>query len=152
MIEEYLKRACENNGIGQIHDKIMSASGLLPKETLELVKIPLENINKEIYEKREEERQANLQTAENTLEMKEDIKIVIRNQNEYIEILKGQNQLMKNMFLSSEDSVNVQKEIMQILQEQGECDDTFKDKGLDVTIQAVFMAIQIWLKSRGIDF
>ena len=56
------------------------------------------------------------------------------------------------MFVSGEDGVVVQKEIMKILQEQGETDSTFKDKGLDAGIQAVFLDIQIWLKSRGIDF
>lgn len=100
----------------------------------------------------DETRQAAIETAENTAEMKQDLKIVIHNQNNYIKMLEYQNQLLKNMFVSGEDGVVVQKEIMKILQEQGETDSTFKDKGLDAGIQAVFLGIQIWLKSRGIDF
>ena len=58
---------------------------------------------------------------------------------------------MRNMFASGEDGVAVQKEIMQILQQQGN-DSLFADKGLDAGISAVFIAVQVWLKSRGIDF
>lgn len=100
----------------------------------------------------DETRQAAIETAENTAEMKQDLKTVIHNQNNYIKMLEYQNQLLKNMFVSGEDGVAVQKEIMKILQEQGENDITFKDKGLDAGIQAVFLGIQIWLKSKGIDF
>lgn len=106
-------------------------------------------------EQREREAQslqATIETAENTAEMKQDLKTVIHNQNNYIKMLEYQNQLLKNMFVSGEDGLAVQKEIMMILQEQGETDSTFKDKGLDAGIQAVFLGIQMWLKSRGIDF
>lgn len=103
-------------------------------------------------EREEQSLQANIEIAENTAEMKQDLKTVIHNQNNYIKMLEYQNQLLKNMFVSGEDGVAVQKEIMRILQEQGETDSTFKDKGLDAGIQAVFLGIQIWLKSKGIDF
>lgn len=96
--------------------------------------------------------QATIETAENTAEMKQDLKTVIHNQNNYIRMFECQNRLLKNMFISGEDGVAVQKEIMKILQEQGETDSTFKDKGIDAGIQAVFLGIQIWLKSKGIDF
>lgn len=67
-------------------------------------------------------------------------------------MLKYQNQILINIFVSGEDGVAVQKEIMKIMQEQGLADDTIKDKGLDVVIQSAFLAIQVWLKAKGIDF
>ena len=67
---------------------------------------------------KEEERQANIETARNTAEMKYDLKTVIHNQNDYIAMLKEQNeyikQVLNNMFGSAEDSVIVQKEILKI--------------------------------------
>lgn len=99
-----------------------------------------------------ETRQAAIETAENTAEMKMDLKEVIHNQNDYIRMLKRQNEIMKNIFSSGEDGVAVQKEIMQILQQQDGEDSMLKDKGLDAGIQAVFLALQIWLKSKGINF
>lgn len=106
-------------------------------------------------EKRKRETQAlhaTLQTAENTAEMKGDLKEVIHNQNDYIKMLKHQNEVLKNIFASGEDSVVVQKEIMKLMLEQGRADDTFKDKGLDVVVQSTFLAIQMWLNTKGIDF
>ena len=100
----------------------------------------------------EEARQAAIDTAENTAEMKEDLKVVIRNQNSYIKMLEKQNETLMNIFSSGEDGVLVQKEIIKILQEQGECDEIFKDKGLDAGVQMVFLGLQMWLKSKGIDF
>lgn len=41
---------------------------------------------------------------------------------------------------------------MKIFQEQEESDETFKDKGLDAGIQVIFLALQMWLKSKGVDF
>lgn len=100
----------------------------------------------------DEARKATIETAANTAEMKSDLKEVIHNQNSYIRLLEKQNEVLKNIFASNEDSAAVQKEIMKILQEQGIDESTFKDKGLDVVIQSAFMAVQIWLKSKGIDF
>lgn len=100
----------------------------------------------------DEARKATIETAENTAEMKMDLKEVIHNQNSYIKLLEKQIGILNNMFASGEDGVAVQKEIMKILQEQGVDDNTFKDKGLDIVIQSAFLAIQIWLKSKGIDF
>lgn len=108
------------------------------------------------HQAKKEERQANIQTAENTTEMKGDLKTVIHNQNDYIAILKEQNeyikQVLNNMFGSSEDSVIVQKEILKIMQESKPSDGLVADKGLDVVIQLAFNAIQIYLKSKGIIF
>lgn len=103
---------------------------------------------------KEEERQANIQTAENTAEMKSDLKTVIHNQNDYIKMLKDQNEYIKqvldNMFGSSEDSVLVQKEILKLIQESKPTDGLVADKGLDVVIQLVFNAIQLYLRSKGV--
>ena len=101
---------------------------------------------------KEEERQANIETARNTAEMKDDLKTVIHN--DYIAMLKEQNeyikQVLNNMFGSAEDSIIVQKEILKIMQESKPTDGMAADKGLDVIIQLVFNAIQIYLKSKGI--
>lgn len=118
------------------------------EENLRLVSEAADERNRKF----DEARQAAIETAENTAEMKEDLKIVIRNQNSYIKMLEKQNETLKNIFASGEDGVLVQKEIMKILEEQGENDGTFRDKGLDAGIQAVFLAVQMWLKSKGIDF
>lgn len=103
-----------------------------------------------------EQRQATLETAKNTSEMKEDLKTVIHNQNDYIALLKEQNdhikQVLNNMFGSSEDSVIVQKEILKIMLESKPTDGMVADKGFDVVIQLVFNAAQIYLKSKGITF
>ena len=99
----------------------------------------------------EETRQAAIETAENTAEMKGDLKTVIHNQNSYIKLLEGQNELLKNLFVSGEDGVMVQKEIMQIMKQQGN-DNVFIDKALDTGVGAVMLAVQIWLKKHGVDF
>lgn len=103
-----------------------------------------------------EQRQATIETARNTAEMKDDLKTVIHNQNDYIAMLKEQNeyikQVLNNMFGSSEDSVIIQKEILKIMQESKPTDGMAADKGLDVIIQLVFNAVQLYLKSKGILF
>jgi len=116
----------------------------------------IEEMNRKEYQRKEQVRQATVETAENTAEMKADLKNVIHNQNEYITILKEQNeyikQVLNNMFGSSEDSVIVQKEILKIMQELKPTDGLVADKGLDVVIQLVFNAVQLYLKSKGIFF
>lgn len=105
---------------------------------------------------KEAERQANIETARNTSEMKNDLKMVIHNQNDYIAMLKEQNEYIKrvlnNLYGSSEDSVIVQKEILKIMQESNSAGGMITDKGLDAVIQMVFNAVQIYLKSKGIMF
>ena len=72
------------------------------------------------------------ETAVNTAEANSQLQRVIDNQNEYIDLLKGQlatqqrqleldeKQLaiLKNIFASGEDGVVVEKEIMKLIQEQ----------------------------------
>lgn len=116
----------------------------------------LEEANRKEYQRKEQVRQATVETAENTSEMKADLKNVIHNQNEYISMLKEQNeyikQVLNNIFGSSEDSVIVQKEILKIMQESKSTDGLAVDKGLDVVIQLVFNAVQLYLKSKGVFF
>lgn len=113
-------------------------------------------ISQDTFRRNEEARLATLETAENTAEMKGDLKTVIHNQNDYIAMLKEQNEYIKqvltNMFGSSEDSVLVQKEILKIMQESKPTEGMLADKGFDVVIQLVFNAVQIYLKSKGIFF
>lgn len=116
----------------------------------------LEEYNRQENQRKEQVRKATLETAENTAEMKGDLKTVIHNQNDYISMLKEQNeyikQVLNNMFGSSEDSVLVQKEILKIMQESKPTDGLAVDKGFDVVIQMVFNAVQFYLKSKGIFF
>lgn len=108
----------------------------------------------EMFSREAKIKQATIQTAENTAEMKNDLKTVIHNQNDYIAILKNQNeyikQVLENLFGSSEDSVIVQKEILRIMQESKPTDGLLIDKGMDAVIQIVFNAVSLFLKSKGI--
>jgi metal-dependent hydrolase (beta-lactamase superfamily II) len=95
-----------------------------------------------------ETRQAAIETAENTAKMKMELEEIILNQNDYIRMLKRQNEIMKNIFSSGEDGVAVQKEIMQILQQQDGEDSMLKDKGLSwhcrfglVQVELIFKVI-----------
>lgn len=132
--------------------KRMTESVMEQHEQLQASFADLEDVRMAEYQRKEEARQATIETAENTSEIRDDLKQIIHNQNSYIKVLEYQNQLLKNVFASGEDGVAVQKEIMKILQEQSESGETFKDKGLDTIIQSVFLCVQIWLKSKGIDF
>ena len=130
----------------------MTESIAMQQEQLQASFSALEEVGIDEYRRKEEARQAAIKTAENTAEIKGDMKLVIHNQNNYIKILESQNEVLKNIFASGEDGVAIQKEILKILQDQGELDGTFKDKGLDAVIETVFLGIQMWLKSKGIDF
>lgn len=135
-----LDLSCTNNLIQDIQRE--------QEKNLKIVQEAAEERNRKF----DEARKATIETAANTSEMKSDLKEVIHNQNSYIKLLEKQNEVLKNIYASSEDNVVIQKEVMKILQEQGIDESTFKDKGLDVVIQSAFMAVQIWLKSKGIDF
>lgn len=128
--------------IDQVHAAVQANQNAI------VANVELQNLAKE------EQRRATIETAKNTTEMKEDLKTVIHNQNDYITMLKEQNdyirELLNNMFGSSEDSIIIQKEILKIMKESKATDGMIADKGMDVVIQLVFNAIQIYLKSRGI--
>lgn len=108
------------------------------------------------FMRKEEARQAAIETAENTSEMKSDLKTIIKNQNDYIAILKEQNEYMKRVLSdllgSSENSSVIQKEILKIMQESKPTDGLVADKGFDVAIQLVLNSIKIYLQSKGIFF
>lgn len=111
---------------------------------------------KESARKAEEQRQADINTANNTAEMKTDLKAVINNQNDHIAMLKEQNrfikQVLNNIFGSSEDSALVQKEILRIMKGSKSTDEIIADKGLDIIVQMVLNAAQLYLRSKGILF
>ena len=133
------------------HDYINDMFNQTQREQERTIKM-ISDAAEERRKKFDETRQAAIEPAENTAEIKGDMTQVIHNQNNYIKILEHQNEVLKNIFASGEDGVAIQKEILKILQDQGELDGTFKDKGLDAAIQTVFLGIQMWLKSKGIDF
>jgi len=100
-------------------------------------------------------QEAQVATAQNTEDMKERLDRVICNQNDYIEILKNQNQYIKqvlgNIFASSEDATGVQKEILKIMMTQNVNESLLKDKGMDIFIQGLFTCINMYLSSKGIQ-
>ena len=107
------------------------------------------------YERNRKAQEAQVKTAQNTEDMKNQINIVIRNQNEYIDILKSQNQhilhVLENIFASSEDTAIVQKEILKIMNDKGVNEELIKDKGMDVFVQGLFTCINILLAKYGIS-
>lgn len=131
----------------------------------------LEEINRENYRRREEERLANIETAENTAEMKDDIKVVIHNQNSHIalleqqldlqnrqiEIQKEQLQVLKDIFSSTENELEIEEQLKELVRQQIDRQhplwDYVKDKGGDVAIATapvLFKAVKALLLSAGI--
>lgn len=131
----------------------------------------LEEINRENYRRREEERLANIETAENTAEMKDDIKIVIHNQNSHIalleqqleiqnqqiEIQNEQLQVLKGIFSSTENEVEIEEQLKELVRQQIDSHhplwDYLKDKGGDVAIVSapvLYKAFKALLLSAGI--
>lgn len=115
-----------------------------------------EEINRENYRRREEERLANIETAENTAEMKDDIKVVIHNQNSHIALLeeqlelqskqlviqKEQLQVLKDIFSSTENELEIEEQLKELVRQQ-----YVKDKGGDVAIAAAPTAIPVLVKA-----
>ena len=100
-------------------------------------------------------KQAAIETAENTAEMRETLEEVVQNQNDYIRLLKQNNQvladqldMLKKIFVSGEDSVAVQKEIMRLISEREiDLKELIVDKGIDAALQLIFSLIPIALAS-----
>lgn len=87
--------------------------------------------------------------------------VLIDYQKEHIDVLSQQLQILKDIFASGEDGVDVQKEIMQILIEQEENEHPIRallcDKGADLGVAAitavvpsVLAAVRMWLAQKGI--
>lgn len=116
----------------------------------------MDAVGRQEAKRKAEMHTAAVETADNTAEMKADLKNVIHNQNDYIKLLKEQNEYIKevlnNLFGSSEDAVLVQKEILEIMQKSKPTDGIALDKGFDVAIQLALSAIQVYLRSKGIFF
>lgn len=104
-------------------------------------------LNRENIRRREEERLANIETAENTAEMRDDIKIVIHNQNKHIALLeeqlgiqKEQLQVLKDIFSSTENELEIEWQLKELVRQQIDKQhplwDYVKDKGTDVAIAA----------------
>lgn len=104
----------------------------------------------EHIERVEEERQANIRTAEHTAAMNEQLGVMIKNQGQLIENqrsiidnqekqieqLEQQLHKLENIFVSSEDSALVQKEIMKMVGDKGHPIWSYiADKGGDVLVE-----------------
>ena len=116
------------------------------------------------------------QTAANTAETNSQLQQVVKNQNEYIELLKQQVSIqkqqldfdeqqldiLKNIFASEEDGVAVEKELMKLIQGQIDSShplwDYVKDKGGDLAVAGItagapvlYNVIKLFLASKGIQ-
>lgn len=107
-------------------------------------------------------------TANNTALMSERMQNVIRNQNDYIELLKQQIEIyeqqlkiLKNIFASNEDSAAVEKEIFKLIRDQIDDQhpmwDYVKDKAGDIAVVGIttgapiiFNAFKAYLAKNGI--
>ena len=126
----------------------------------------------EAYNNRQKMQEAIEQTAENTTKANLQLQKVVENQNSYIDTLKSQVSIqaqqlefseqqlsiLKNIFVSSEDGVAVEKEILKLIQGQINSShplwEYVKDKGGDVAvagIPVIYKAIKMYLVSKGIQ-
>jgi Zn-dependent M32 family carboxypeptidase len=119
--------------------------------------------NRERWNREEAKLEAAQRTADNTDEMKADLKDVIHNQNELIAYQRKQLDVLKMLFDSGEDGVEVQKEIMQHIidaeNDEHPVRDYITDKGGDVGVAAltasapvIWAGIKTWLASKGVSF
>ena len=118
----------------------------------------IDEISRENYRLREEERLSNIETAENTSEMKDDIKIVIHNQNSHIALLeeqlniqKEQLQVLKNIFSSTENELEIEEQLKELVRQQIDNQhqlwDYVKDKGGDAAIAAAPTVVPVLVKA-----
>ena|GEM_PF-6702188 len=146
------------------NDILISSKDIMPRFEMPRFEMPKMNIGPspetlkamdEGVERKRKAQEAQVRTAQNTEDMKEQLDRVICNQNDYIELLKRQNhnliRVLENIFVSSEDSAAVQKEILRIMQEQNVNEGLLKDKGMDVFIQGLFTCVNMYLASKGIN-
>lgn len=124
-----------------------------------------EQVAEEAYNNRQKMQKAIEQTAINTAETNLQLQKVVENQNSYIDILKKQLEMqekqlliLKNIFVSGEDGVAVEKEILELIQKQIDSNhplwEYVKDKGGDVAvagIPVIYNAIKMYLVSKGIQ-
>ena len=117
-----------------------------------------------IRESEERKIKAVEETAANTEKTNQNLNEIINNQNEYIKTLKkqlevseSQLQALRNLFVSLEDGVSVEKELARLVQTQ--IDETHplwdyvKDKGGDVVIAGapvLYNTLKIYLMSKGV--
>lgn len=101
-------------------------------ESLSRISAEIDKINRERYEKEVRQMTALEQTAKNTGETKERLDAIVDNQNDYINILKqqlklqeeqckllkGQLDIITNMFMSSENVEQYEKELLDLLKEE----------------------------------
>lgn len=135
----------------------------------------LQQAAQEAYDTRQRMQRAMEQTAANTAETNVQLQKVVENQNEYIDMLKDQLSMqkqqlefdeqqltiLKNIFDSGESGVVIEKEILNLIQEQIDSShplwDYVKDKGGDVAVAGVvagapviYNAFKMYLASKGI--
>lgn len=132
-----------------------------PVQQAEEISREISKSNRERWNREEAKLKAAQRTAENTDEMRADLKDVIHNQNELIAYQRQQLDVLRMLFASGEDGVAVQKEIMQhiIDAENNEhpVRDYIADKGGDVGVAAlaasapvIWAGIKNWLASKGV--
>ena len=110
----------------------LQANAINSAESLSRITAEIDEINRERYEKEARQMSALEQTAKNTGETKERLDTVIDNQNDYIKLLKQQLELqdeqckllksqleiITNIFMSSENVEQYEKELLNLLKEE----------------------------------
>lgn len=134
-----------------------------------------QQIAEETYNNRQRMQVAIEQTANNTAATNVQLDKVVENQNSYIDVLKDQlstqkqqlelNEqqliILRSIFASGEDGITVEKEIMELIQNQIDSSHPLwnyvKDKGGDIVVAGVttgtpvlYSAIRMYLASKGI--
>lgn len=145
-----------------IDEPILPLSVSLPKKPFESI----QKQNEEIFQMAMEGNKKKQQKFEDTHKIAQNTDIMIQSlsdqvtlQKKYIELLELNNNAQKeqlgilnNLFASNEDSAIVAKEILTIMQQQDNVNDSMKsflaDKGVDVLL-AVLPALWTYLQKQG---
>lgn len=143
--------------VGKTSQKAIADVSKVPLDTIDSINADIqkkEKMKRQVNKATVETAKATLETARHTKDIKNALQIAIINQDRHIQLLeeiisqlKAENDLLKNIFISGEDGVAVQKEILKIIQDSGDL--SFKDKSADAIVGIVISAIQVYLSAHG---
>lgn len=152
----------DNERYTAIDEPILPLSVSLPESPFEAI----QKQNKEVFQMAMEGNKKKQQQFDDTHKIAQNTDIIIQSlsdqvalQKKYIELLELNNNAQKeqlgilnNLFASNEDSAIVAKEILTIMQQQDNVNDSMKsflaDKGVDVLL-AVLPALWTYLQKQG---
>lgn len=153
----------------------LQADSINSAESLTRLSSAINEANRDQYEKEARQINALEQTAKNTGETKERLDTIVDNQNDYIKLLKkqlnvqeeqcmllkGQLDIITNIFMSSENVEEYEKELLELLKEEindkHPVGDFFKNVGENALANGTTSAIPVlynvfkkFLQSKGI--